>query len=95
MAAAIEADDRVDLDPHGLVEFDADAAKDVDELGMGADAGAAAGEVLGVALEHDDVPADAAQEMRRQQAAERAADHQSASSGHDLNAPRAGSCHRP
>jgi hypothetical protein len=33
---------------------------------MGADSGAAAGEVLGVALEYDDVPADVAQEVRRQ-----------------------------
>jgi hypothetical protein len=84
--AAIEADDGVDLDAHGLVEIDADAAKDVDELRVGADAGAAAGEILGVALEHDGVPAHAAQEMRGQEPAERAADHQSASSGHGLNA---------
>jgi hypothetical protein len=53
----VEADDGVDLDPHGFVEVDADAAQNVDELGMRADAGAAASEVLGVALEHDGIPA--------------------------------------
>ena len=74
------------LIPIELVEVDADAAEDVDELRMGADAGAAAGEVLGVALEHDDVPADVAQQMRRQQPAERAADHQRATITHQAMA---------
>ena len=90
----VEADDGVDLDPHGFVEVDADAAQNVDELRMRADAGAAAGEVLGVALEHDGVPAGAAQEMRRQQSAERAADHQDASRGHRFN-ERPASGHGP
>src|SRR2546429_621251 len=71
-AGAVEADDGVDLDPHGFVEVDADAMQNVDELRMRADAGAAAGQILGVALEHDDVPADVAQQMRGQQSAERA-----------------------
>ena len=61
-----------------FVEGDADPPQHVDQLRMGADAGAAADEVSGVALEHDDVPADVAQEMRRQQSAERAADDQGA-----------------
>jgi hypothetical protein len=37
---------------------------------MCADAGTAAGEVFGVALEYDGIPPGAAQEMRRQQSAE-------------------------
>ena len=40
--------------------------------------------VLGIALEHHDVPAGAAQEMRGEQPAERAADHQRATRGHAL-----------
>jgi hypothetical protein len=50
--------------------------------GNNADAGAAAGQVLGIALEHDRVPADVAQQMGHQQAAVRTADHQSAPFGH-------------
>jgi hypothetical protein len=79
----------VDLDPHRLVEVDPDAAKDVDELRVGADAGAATGEVVGIALEHDRIAAHAAQEMRRQQSAERATDHQGTSRRHDFSAPDA------
>ena len=70
------------LIPIDVIEVDADAAEDIHQLRTGADAGAAAGEVLGVALEHDDVPTDVAQQMRRQQPAERAADHQRATNTH-------------
>src|SRR5262249_36416715 len=83
LAAVIEENERVELDAHRLVEIDANAAEYVDELRMGAEPGAAAGEVLGIALENDRVPAGAAQEMGREQPAERAADHQGASCGHD------------
>src|SRR5262249_48566579 len=76
LAAAIEENEGVELDAHGLVEIDADAAQDVDELRMRAQPGATPGELVGVALEHDDVPAGAAQEMCREQPAEPAADHQ-------------------
>jgi hypothetical protein len=86
LAAAIEENEAVELDAHGLVEIDADAAQDVDELRVRAQPGAPAGELLGIALEHDDVPAGAAQEMCRKQPAERAADHQRPTGGHDTNA---------
>src|SRR5207253_2767321 len=83
-AAAIEENECVELNSHRLVEIDTDAAQHIDELRMRAQPGAAAGEVLGIALEHDGVPAGAAQEMCREQPAERTADHQAAS--------RAGRC---
>ena len=83
--AAIEADDGIDLDPHGVVELDADAREDVDQLRVRAHPGAAAGEVLGIALEHHRVPAGVAQELGRQEPAERAADHQGTSLRHQLN----------
>ncbi len=46
-----------------------------------ADAGAAVAEIAGGALEHGRVPARSAQQMRREQPADRAADHQGAWSG--------------
>ena len=82
LAVAIEENEGVELDPHGLVEIDADAAQDVDELRMRAQPGAAPGELVGVALEHHDIPAGAAQEMCREQPAERAADHQRTAGRH-------------
>ena len=82
LAAAVEENERVELNPHRLVEIDPDAPQYIDELRMRAQPGAAAREVLGIALEHKGIPAGAAQEMCGEQPAERAADHQSASRGH-------------
>src|SRR5262249_57474663 len=78
-----EKGDGVEATPHRLVEIDPEAAQDVDELRGGAEAGAGAGEIPRVALEHNSVPADAAQKTCREQPAERTADHQGTSSGHD------------
>src|SRR5882757_2245609 len=50
------------------------ALQRLQQFGVGGDAGAAADELHGRALEHVDVPADAAQEGRREQARHRAAD---------------------
>ena len=77
-AVAVEADDVLDLDAHRVVEIDAGAVQNFDELRMRAEADAAARQLLGIALEHDDVPADAAHQVRGDQPAERAADHQRA-----------------
>ena len=61
--------------PIDLVEIDAGALENGDELRMGAEPDAAARQFLIVALEHRGVPADRAQQMRDHQPAERAADH--------------------
>src|SRR5262249_48935440 len=82
LAAAIEENECIELDAHRLTENDADAPKHIDELRMGAQPGATAGEVLGIALEYDHAPAGAAQEKCGEQPAERTADHQSASRRH-------------
>jgi hypothetical protein len=79
----IKEDERVEPDSHRLVEIDPEAAQDVDKLRVRAEAGAATGEILGIALEDDSVPADGAQKTCREQPAERTADHQGKSSGHD------------
>jgi hypothetical protein len=93
-AVLVEADDGIHLDSHGLVEVDADALENFNELGVRTDAGAPAGQILGVAFEHRHVPAGVTQEICGQQSAERAADHQDASSCHAFNS-LAGSGHRP
>src|SRR6516225_1937097 len=51
---------------------------------MRAQPGAATGQVVGVELDHRDLPTGVAQQMRGQQAAKRAADDQGMSSGHAL-----------
>lgn len=79
-AVAVEADRGPHLDPHRVVERQADALHQLGERVMRADPDAAAGEVLGDALEHHGVPADRAQQVRGEEAAERAADHQRARS---------------
>ena len=78
VAAAVQADEGVELHPHRLVEGNADAPQDLKQLRVGAEPGPAARQILGVALEHERVPADAAHEIGGQQPAERAADHQRA-----------------
>ena len=69
-AVASEADGALQLDTHRLVERDAGAAQNGNKLRMCAEADAAAGQFLVIALEHHRVPADAAQKMRREQPAE-------------------------
>jgi len=84
MSVVIEEHHFVDRDPHRVVERDAEPFGDVVQLRMRADAGAAAGKLLGVALEHGGVPADATQHVRGEQAADRTADDQSSLPGHVL-----------
>src|SRR3984893_5286896 len=79
--ARIKEDDAIELDAHGCVEVDPDALEDIEQLRVGAEPRTAAGEVFRVALEHADVPAFTAQQVRRKEAAERAAYHQRASGG--------------
>ena len=67
---------------HGLIEVDADAREDFEQLRMSADAGAASGQVIGIALEYADIPARAAQEMSGEQSAQRAADDHRPSRAH-------------
>ena len=74
--AAIETDDLRHLDAHRLVERDAGAPQDGDQLRMRPEPDAAARQFLGIALEDDRVPANAAEQMRGEKPAERAADHQ-------------------
>src|SRR4029077_19004121 len=50
LAAAVEADGARRLDPHRLVEIDAGALEDGDELRMGAQPNAAARQLLVIAL---------------------------------------------
>src|SRR5581483_6987520 len=78
VAVAVEADGLARRQSHRLVEVDAGALEDADELRMGAEADAAARQLILVALEHHGVPAGAAQQMRRDQPAERATDDQRA-----------------
>ena len=68
--------------PIDLVEIDAGALENGDELRMRAEPDAAARQFLIVALEYGGVPADRAQQMRDHQPAERAADDQSAGRCH-------------
>jgi hypothetical protein len=91
LAAAGEQMHLVDVDAHGAVERHAEARHDVVKLRMGGDAGAAAGQLVGVLLEHHRVPAGAAQQQRGEQAADRAADHQSTRLAHDGKFPVEGS----
>jgi hypothetical protein len=78
IAGAVEADDLGHFDAHRLVEGDAGAAQNRDKLRMCAEADAAARQFFVIAFEDDGVPADTAKKMRRDQAAQRAADHQRA-----------------
>ena len=48
---------------HGLVKRDAGAAQDRDELWMGTEPDAAAGQIFCVALEYRGMPADAAKQI--------------------------------
>src|SRR5436190_20652291 len=75
-------DIRVDRDPERVIGVNPDATHHVDQRVVRADAGAAAGEILDVALEHVDRKAGSAQEVRGEQSAERAADHDGAALGH-------------
>src|SRR6516165_4357504 len=81
-AACVETDEAVELDPHGLVEIDADAPENIEELRMRAQPRAAPGQVLRIALEESDVPTFAAQEIGGEQSAERPPDHQCAPCRH-------------
>ena len=84
LAVAVEADRPRRLDPHRLVEVDAGALEDGDELRMGAKADAAARQLLVIALEHGRVPAGRAQQMRHDQPAQRAADDEGAAGAHSF-----------
>ena len=84
LAAAVEAHDLGHANAHGLVERDAGALEDCDQLRVCAKADAAAGQLLLVALEHDRVPAGRPQHVRNDQPAQRAADHQHAAGRHPL-----------
>ena len=74
----IEEHHAVDRDAHRIVERNAEPFGHRMQLRMRADAGAAAGQLLGVALEHGRVPADAAQHVGSEQAADRTADDEGA-----------------
>src|SRR5882757_7185611 len=82
MAALVEEHDAVDGDAHRIVERDAEPPGDVVQLRMRADAGAAPGQLLGVALEHVGVPADAAEHVGSEQPADRAADDEDTGFAH-------------
>jgi hypothetical protein len=84
-AVAVEEHHAVDADAHGIVERDAEPLGHGMQLRMGGDAGAAAGQFLGVALEHRGVPARAAQHVGGEQAADRTADDERAWLGHRLS----------
>src|SRR5262245_8404121 len=79
------------MDAHRVVELDSESAHHVVELRVGADAGAATRELVGVALEHRDVPADLAEAVRGEQAADRAADDERAI-GHDVMRSSSATC---
>ena len=87
LAVAVEADRPRRLDAHRLVEIDAGALEDGDELRMRAEPDAAARQFLVIALEHGGVPAGRAQQMRRDQPAERAADDEGAARTHLFPSP--------
>ncbi|MNC87965.1 hypothetical protein D3C83_37430 [compost metagenome] len=78
---ALEADARMHPDADGLVHRQAQPAHHRAQLVVGADAGAATGEIVLDALEDGDVPADRAQPVGREQSADRAADDERASPG--------------
>ena len=80
----IEKHHAVDRDAHRIVERNAEPLGHRMQLRMGADAGAAAGQLLGVALEHDCVPADAAQHIGGEQATDRTADDEGALFAHPV-----------
>jgi hypothetical protein len=63
-AGAVEADDFGHADAHRLVEGNAGALQDANELWMRAEPDTGARQLFGVALEDHGVPADLAQEMR-------------------------------
>src|SRR5690242_5209007 len=77
----VEKDHGIDGDPHRMVERHAEPPGHRMELRMRADAGAAAGQLLAVALENLRIEADAAQHVGGEQAADRTADDDGAT-GH-------------
>src|SRR6185312_14778628 len=77
-AVALQEDHLVDGNAHRVAERDAEPLGHVVQLGVRADAGAATGQLLGVAFEHDRVPADAAQHVGGEQSADRPTDDKGA-----------------
>jgi len=75
-AAAVEADARMHPYADGLVHRQPEAPYHGAQLFVGADAGAAAGEIVLDALEDGDAPADRAQPAGREQPADRAANNE-------------------
>ena len=73
-AGPLEADPGRHLDAGLLVDHDADAPHDVEQVLVRAEAGAAGGQIAGDALVHRDIPADRLEAMRREQSAHGAAD---------------------
>ena len=74
----VDEDDLVDTDAHRIVERDVEPPRHIVELRVRGDAGAAAGELFIVALEYRRVPADVAQQVCREQAADRTPDDERA-----------------
>ena len=77
-AVAAEGDAARDVDADAVTGRDADARQRVEEVGVGDDAGAAAGQRLRGLLEDLDIPAPALQQVGGEESAQRAADDQRA-----------------
>jgi hypothetical protein len=78
IAGAIETEARAHIDPDSGIDVQPGAAQDGEQFLARADPGAAIAEIAGGALEDGRVPADGAEQVRGDQPADRAADHQGA-----------------
>ena len=86
LEGAIDEEARAGLDADGAIDRRVDAPHRGEQVLGGADRRAALAEIAVGALEHQDVPADAAQQVGGEQSGDRAADHERAR--HSLLATR-------